>query len=116
MSRKICDKCGEINNGSAKYCLSCNASLNGAAISEDVTSTTLKSKSTWSDRIHSGEDVTYGTWIMILIGLGIPVINIIVIIGLAIQQDNETLSNFGKASLTLTGIGLILAVSIGLLR
>ncbi len=62
---------------------------------------------------YHSDTVSIGTWILILLGTGIPIVNIIVIIGLSFGSQNETLRNFGKASLILLGIGIVLAVLLG---
>ena len=110
MSRKVCEKCGEINSSSAMYCVSCNASLNDAKVEEEVTTTTLRSNSSWTNSFTAAAGVSYGGWLLILFILGIPIVNFIVLIGMAIQGDNETLSNFGKAALTLSLVGIVLVV------
>lgn len=59
------------------------------------------------------DTVSIGTWIVILIGLAIPILNILVMIGLAFGSDNETIKNYGKAMLILVGISITLALLFG---
>ncbi|MBE4909832.1 hypothetical protein IMZ08_17495 [Bacillus luteolus] len=63
---------------------------------------------------HSGggsdDVVSVGTWIIILIILAIPIINIIVYLILAFGDYNENLKNFAKASLIIIVIGFFLAI------
>lgn len=54
------------------------------------------------------EDVSILSWIGILIALAIPFINLIAIFIIAFAPENETLKNFGKASLILGGISILL--------
>lgn len=58
---------------------------------------------------ESDEVVSIGTWILIMIVLAIPVVNIIALFVMAFGMGNENIKNFGKASLILAGIGLVLA-------
>lgn len=53
------------------------------------------------------EEVSIGKWVLILILYAIPIVDIIVVICLTFSS-NKTLKNFGKATLILMVIGLIL--------
>ena len=61
-------------------------------------------------RYADDEVVSIGVWIVVLIVLAIPIINIIALLVLAFGNHNENLKNFAKASLILGGIGLLLAI------
>lgn len=57
--------------------------------------------------------VSIGTWILILIITAIPVINIISFFIMAFGIENENIRNFGKASLIVVGVGIVLAILLG---
>jgi hypothetical protein len=59
---------------------------------------------------YNDDVVSVGTWIIILIVVAIPIINIIVLLILAFGDHNENLKNFAKASLILIVVGFFLAV------
>lgn len=59
------------------------------------------------------EVVSIGTWIVILILTAIPVINIISLFIMAFGVENENIKNFGKASLIILSIGLVLGIFLG---
>lgn len=59
---------------------------------------------------NTDEVVSIGSWIGITILLAIPLVNIIVILYLAFGSSNDNLRNFGKASLILMIIGIIIAL------
>ncbi|WP_352420793.1 hypothetical protein [Proteiniborus sp.] len=61
----------------------------------------------------SDEIVSIGTWVLILILTGIPIVNIISVLVMAFGVDNENIRNYGKAALILIGIGLVLALLLG---
>lgn len=108
MSVKVCPKCGEINTESAMYCINCHVSLNSIEVNQEEKILLTPSASN-STNYYSNEDpVSLGEWVIILIVLAIPVINIIALFVLAFGWDNENISNFGKASLILIGVGLVL--------
>lgn len=67
----------------------------------------------YNNTSYQSDTVSIGTWIVILIGLAIPLLNIIVMIGLAFSSDNETINNYGKALLILLGISFSLALLFG---
>lgn len=54
--------------------------------------------------------VSVGTWVLILIVTGIPVINIIALLFMAFGQENSNIKNFSKASLILVAIPLTLLI------
>ncbi|MCG1023583.1 hypothetical protein EKQ44_18245 [Sutcliffiella horikoshii] len=51
-----------------------------------------------------------GTWIVVLLLIAIPLINIIVLLVLAFGDHNVNLKNFAKASLILMVVGFMLAL------
>ncbi|WP_188205542.1 hypothetical protein [Alkalibacillus aidingensis] len=62
----------------------------------------------------SNDDVvSIGTWVIILILTAIPFINFFVFLALAFATQNETLQNYGKASLIIFVFGLFLAIFAG---
>lgn len=62
---------------------------------------------------NNSDSVGIGTWILIFIGLGIPLVNIVLLFFIAFGAHNESLKNFGKASLIIMGIGVVLAFLFG---
>ena len=58
------------------------------------------------------EDVSIIAWIGILILLAIPIVNLITIIAIAFTHGNETLKNFGKASIIVGGISILFIILI----
>lgn len=115
MSKKECRNCHEINSGSAMICSNCNNTLSDAIIKEDVYSRAKEN----AQRAGIGPDnnvvyttgdagISIGMWIGILILLAIPIVNIITLFYLAFGCENGSLSNYGKASLILGGIVLVL--------
>ncbi|MTI48114.1 hypothetical protein [Sporosalibacterium faouarense] len=55
-----------------------------------------------------GDEVSIGTWVLILIGTGIPIVNIIVLLFLAFGSSNTTLKNYGKAGLIMACVAILL--------
>lgn len=117
MSKKECRNCHEINSGSAMICSNCISTLSDAIIKEDIyTRAKENAQHTGigpeNNIIYATEDagISIGMWIGILILLAIPIVNIITLFCLAFGSGNKSLSNFGKASLILAGIGLVLVV------
>ncbi|MCT4542419.1 MAG: hypothetical protein N4A63_02620 [Vallitalea sp.] len=111
MSKKICKKCGEINNSSAMFCINCQSSLIDAEIKKDNDEPIIANTSNSNSSIiytDESETITFGEWMGILIILAIPFINIIALFYLAFGQHNESINNYGKASLVLAGIGLVI--------
>lgn len=117
MSKKECRNCHEINSGSAMICSNCNSTLSDTIIKEDVY--TRAKENARHTGIGPDNNVVYttgdagislGTWIGVLILLAIPIINIITLFYLSFGCENESLSNFGKASLILGGICLVLII------
>ena len=58
-------------------------------------------------------EVTLGTWIVVLLLLAIPILNIIVLLVLAFGDHNVNLQNFAKATLILMIVGFVLAILLG---
>ncbi|WP_339148850.1 MULTISPECIES: hypothetical protein [unclassified Sutcliffiella] len=54
--------------------------------------------------------VTIGTWIVVLLLIAIPLINIIVLLVLAFGDHNVNLKNFAKASLIIMVVGFMFAL------
>lgn len=55
-------------------------------------------------------EVTIGTWIIVLLLIAIPLINIIVLLVLAFGDHNVNLKNFAKASLIIMVVGFTFAL------
>lgn len=55
-------------------------------------------------------EVTLGTWIVVLLLLGIPFVNFIVLLVLAFGDHNVSLRNFAKASLIFLLVGFFLTI------
>ena len=115
MSKKECRNCHEINSGAAMICTNCNSTLSDAIIKEDVyfrTAENVRHSGIGPDNnvvYTTGDDgISIGIWIGVLILLAIPIVNIITLFYLSFGSKNESLSNFGKASLILGVIGLVL--------
>ncbi|GMQ62951.1 hypothetical protein [Vallitalea maricola] len=106
MAHKICENCGEFNSSSAVYCYNCNSSLRDVKKKEDAIEPIKFSGK--SVGYNYSEDVTLGEWIIILILLAIPIVNIIVLVLLAFVWNNTSINNFGKASLILGIIGIVI--------
>ncbi|WP_035512693.1 hypothetical protein [Halalkalibacillus halophilus] len=71
-----------------------------------------ESKRIESERNHNGsggfrinEQVSFGGWVFILFLLVIPIVNIIALIVLAVDEKNESLKNFARAMLVMILIG-----------
>lgn len=111
MSKKICE-CGGINDSSTMYCSSCGKSLVGATITNDNNERYSFNNSDSISYQNTDEIVSIGSWIGIMILLCIPIVNIITIFVLAFGNGNESLKNFGKASLIISGISLVLLILI----
>ena len=104
---KRCPKCGDTVKPEDRNCRNCGEFIARAS------STYSFKEATSSNYYYRGpgstEDaVSMGMWMLILIGLGIPILNIILLIGLAFGASNESLKNFGKAALALGGIAIVL--------
>ncbi|MCT4597650.1 MAG: zinc finger Ran-binding domain-containing protein [Vallitalea sp.] len=110
MSNKVCPKCNEINSGSAMYCVGCQASLsNVQANREDDTVIDRQNQTNRTVYYDNSDVVSIGQWIIIFILLAIPFVNIIMVFVYAFGWDNETINNFGKATLIMILIGIVLA-------
>lgn len=59
---------------------------------------------------NNSDVVSVGTWVLILIVTGIPIINIIALLVMAFGQGNANIKNFSKASLILVAIPLTLLI------
>lgn len=111
MSNKVCPKCNEINSGSAMYCVGCQASLNNVEPNREDDKPINRQNQTKTTVYYDNSDVvSIGQWIMILIVLAIPFVNIIMVFVFAFGWDNETINNFGKATLIMMLIGVVLVV------
>lgn len=112
MSKKICKKCEEINSGSAMYCSNCHSSLRDAEVREDVNEPISFGRRNSTSAVYTGNPnvVTLGEWMIILIILAIPFVNIIALIVMAFVWDNDNINNFGKASLILALIGIVIII------
>lgn len=58
----------------------------------------------------SNDPIGIGTWILILIGLGLPFVNIILLLILGFAVDNISLNNFARASLIIMVVGLLIRI------
>ncbi|CAG9622502.1 hypothetical protein [Sutcliffiella rhizosphaerae] len=56
---------------------------------------------------NDNEEVSLGQWLIILILLAIPFLNIIVMLFLAFGDHNQSIKNFAKASLIMIVIGFL---------
>lgn len=90
-----CGNCGVNNLDDAKECKSCYSVLPEKSIYKYVS-------------VPHNEAVSVGKWMIIIICTAIPFINLICFISLAFNSKDETLSNFGKASLLLGLIGFVI--------
>ena len=64
----------------------------------------------WMNEYNTDEVVSIGSWIGITILLAIPFVNIITILYLAFGSSNENLRNYGKATLIIFVIGIVIAL------
>lgn len=107
MTKKICKICGEINSSNSVYCANCQTSLNDAKKKEDtqkfVNYGTIDSK-----YIGNPSVVRTFEWLIILIILAIPIVNIIMLIVIAFTWQNDNIKNFGRATLILSVAGFVL--------
>ncbi|QUH31078.1 hypothetical protein [Vallitalea guaymasensis] len=106
MAHKICKNCGEFNSASAIYCCNCNSSLRDVKKREDAIDPIKFSGKAVG--YNYSEEVTLGEWIIILILSAIPILNLIVLVLLAFVWNNTSINNFGKASLILVTIGILI--------
>ncbi|SDY77541.1 hypothetical protein SAMN05660462_00867 [Proteiniborus ethanoligenes] len=58
----------------------------------------------------SDDVVSMGTWVMVLILTGIPIINIIAVLVMAFGSGNKNIKNYGKAALIIIGISILLGI------
>jgi hypothetical protein len=63
--------------------------------------------------VYNHDVVSVGKWVLLLIVLAIPIINLVVLLVLAFGNDNINLKNFAKASLIIMVIGLVFALLVG---
>lgn len=64
--------------------------------------------------IKENDDVvSLGTWIILLIILAIPIVNILALLILVFGQDNINLKNFAKATLIIMIIGFFFSFMLG---
>ncbi|MDQ2088063.1 hypothetical protein RBH29_16670 [Herbivorax sp. ANBcel31] len=106
--KKICKSCGAANQGVARYCYGCSASLNNSLPKNENTEYKLSPS---GNNVYVVDDtVSLGMWMLIIILNGIPILNIFVMIYLAVFSENENLKNYGKAGSILIGIALAFAI------
>lgn len=60
--------------------------------------------------VYSDDIIGIGIWVAIFFGIAVPIVNIIVILGLAFGSRNENLKNYGRAMLIFMGINVLLAL------
>jgi hypothetical protein len=120
MSKKICKNCHEINSGGAMICSNCNNTLVDAEIKEDDPFSTgqkevlLGTNAATRSTIYSddSDSISIGMWIGIFILTAIPIVNIIALCYMAFGGHNETIKNYGKASLIMGMIGIVFLILI----
>lgn len=56
------------------------------------------------------EPMSYGEWMLTLLLVAIPCVNIIMLFVWAFGKESKTKSNYAKASLTWTAIGIVLYI------
>ena len=124
---KVCPKCGYQNDEDAIYCLQCLEDLKNVLPGEEVKinfteftgyNTNNMSPLGYSLQYeHYNDDISIGAWIGISIALGIPIINIIVLIWiLTSSSTNRTLKNYAIAQFILMCIGIVLTGLLLLIR
>lgn len=118
--KKICPHCHYPNYQEAIFCISCQEEIREVEPTKSNVNTRNESESNYNQNSLVGsryvaaipEDITTLKWIFILIGLAIPIFNIIVIASILILTDNETLRNFAKASIIMMILSFTLYFSI----
>ena len=110
--KRICPYCHYPNYEEATFCVSCQEGINHVEPTQYVSNQTLYNpiKNPIETSRYVGyipEEITILNWVLILIGLAIPVVNFIVIGSVLIASDNETLKNFVKANIIVILISII---------
>lgn len=114
--KKICPKCNYSNNQDAIYCVNCQGDLHTVRPIESEISYTYNTSNMTNSTSYSSvldDDISTGTWVGVLIGIGIPIINIIVLIVILATSQNRTLKNFAIAQFILIGIVFVLSILFG---
>ena len=124
---KVCPKCGYQNDEDAIYCLQCLEDLKNVLPGEEVKINSTEFTGYNTNNMsplgyslqyeHYNDDVSISAWIGISIALGIPIINIIVLIWiLTSSSTNRTLKNYAIAQFILMCIGIVLTGLLLLIR
>lgn len=54
--------------------------------------------------------ISIGGWMLMTLALGIPIVNIVMLIVWAVDRENETRRNFALASFIWMAIGVVIAI------
>lgn len=71
--------------------------------------------SDYRDDVNTSPVITVKEWLITLLIMCIPLVNIIMMFVWAFNGDNDSKSNYFKAALILTGIGIVLSVILSIL-
>lgn len=115
--RKICPKCNYSNNQDAMYCVNCQENISLVRSAESNTSYTYNNSNMMNPTRYSSvleDDISTGTWVGILIGIGIPIVNIIVLIVILATSQNRSLKNFAIAQFSLMAIIFSISILFGM--
>lgn len=115
--KKICPYFRYPNYEEAAFCISCQEEISQVELNQYPPNDTpyyTGIKPMGSSRYVPciPEEISILKWICILIGLAIPLLNIIMIISILIVSDNETLKNFAKANIIMVISGIIISFMI----
>ena len=112
--KKNCPNCRYPNYEEATFCMSCQeeisqVELNQYPLNDTPYYTGIKPMESSRYVACIPEEISILKWICILIGLAIPLLNIIMIISILMVSDNETLKNFAKANIIMVISGIIIS-------
>lgn len=112
--KKVCPKCNYENNEGDFYCSNCQAELRQHTDAHadttyyNISNMSSIGKETLLERSYTSEEVSIGTWIGVILAMGIPILNFIVLIIILWNSTKSSLRNFAIAQFILIGIGLVL--------
>ncbi|MCP8617704.1 hypothetical protein [Salirhabdus salicampi] len=61
-------------------------------------------------QVHTEETVSVRKWLLILLLTAVPFVNIVAICVMAFGNFNTNIKNYGKATLMMFGVGLLIAM------
>ena len=117
---RVCKKCGGTVKMEDRFCMHCGMPLEEEPVKEEMTEETAKEEMPKEEKPDGKAEVlTMWDYLLMLIILAIPVVNVIVcIIWIVGKNGNPNRRNFAKAWMVLAVVGTLLsgALTFGMVR